>query len=216
MSEELFRKLTQAVIEGEEEEAEQLVKQALEQGVDPLACINEGLMKGIEEVGELFSNGTYFLPELIQGASAMKAALEILEPKLVGEVQREVAGTVVLGTVAGDQHEIGKTLVGTMLTANGFRVIDIGVDQKADDFVAAIEESGANIVGASALLTTTLLELKRLIDSITEAGLREKVKVMIGGAPVTQDFAKEIGADGYADDAIAAVDVARKLVGASA
>ena len=216
MSEELFRKLTQAVVEGEEEEAEQLVKQALEQGVDPLACINEGLMKGIEEVGELFSNGTYFLPELIQGASAMKAALEILEPKLIGDVQREVAGTVVLGTVAGDQHEIGKTLVGTMLIANGFRVIDIGVDQKADDFVAAIEESGANIVGASALLTTTLLELKRLIDSITEAGLREKVKVMIGGAPVTQDFANDIGADGYADDAIAAVNVARKLVDAPA
>jgi corrinoid protein of di/trimethylamine methyltransferase len=216
MSEELFGNLSRAVVEGEEEEAEALVKQALEQGVDPLACINEGLMKGIEEVGELFSNGTYFLPELIQGASAMKAALEILEPKLIGDVQREVAGTVVLGTVAGDQHEIGKTLVGTMLTANGFKVIDIGVDQKADDFVAAIEESGANIVGASALLTTTLLELKRLIDSIAEAGLAEKVKVMIGGAPVTQDFANDIGADGYADDAIAAVAVARKMIDAAA
>jgi corrinoid protein of di/trimethylamine methyltransferase len=216
MSEKLFEALSQAVIDGEEEEAEALVKQALEQGVDPLACINQGLMKGIEEVGELFSNGTYFLPELIQGAGAMKAALEILEPELVGKEQREVAGTVVLGTVAGDQHEIGKTLVGTMLTANGFKVIDIGVDQKADDFVAAIEESGANIVGASALLTTTLLELKRLIDSIAEAGLAEKVKVMIGGAPVTQDFAKEIGADGYADDAIAAVAVARKMIDAAA
>jgi corrinoid protein of di/trimethylamine methyltransferase len=216
MSEELFGNLSRAVIEGEEEEAEALVKQALEQGVDPLACINEGLMKGIEEVGELFSNGTYFLPELIQGASAMKAALEILEPKLAGKEQRAVVGKVVLGTVAGDQHEIGKTLVGTMLTANGFRVIDIGVDMKADDFVAAIEESGANLVGASALLTTTLLELKRLIDSITEAGLREKVKVMIGGAPVTQDFANDIGADGYADDAITAVEVARKLVDAAA
>jgi corrinoid protein of di/trimethylamine methyltransferase len=216
MSEELFENLARAVVEGEEEEAEELVKQALERGVDPLACINEGLMKGIEEVGELFSSGAYFLPELIQGAAAMKAALEILEPKLVGKEQREVHGTVVLGTVAGDQHEIGKTLVGTMLTANGFKVIDIGVDQKADDFVAAIEASGANIVGASALLTTTLLELKRLIDSITEAGLREKVQVMIGGAPVTQDFAKEIGADGYADDAIAAVNVARKLVDTAA
>jgi len=216
MSEELFGNLIRAVVEGEEEEAEALVKQALEQGVDPLACINEGLMKGIEEVGELFSNGTYFLPELIQGAAAMKAALEILEPKLVGEERREVVGTVVLGTVAGDQHEIGKTLVGTMLMANGFQVVDIGVDMKADDFVAAIEESGANIVGASALLTTTLLELKRLIDSITEAGLRDKVKVMIGGAPVTQAFADDIGADGYADDAISAVNVARKLVGASA
>jgi len=216
MSQKLFEALSQAVIDGEEEEAEELVKQALEQGVDPLACINEGLVKGIEEVGELFSNGTYFLPELIQGAAAMKAALEILEPKLVGKEKREVAGTVVLGTVAGDQHEIGKTLVGTMLTANGFKVVDIGVDQKADDFVAAVEKSGANIVGASALLTTTLLELKRLIDSIAEAGLADKVKVMIGGAPVTQDFANEIGADGYADDAIAAVAVARKLVNAAA
>ncbi len=216
MSKELFEKLIRAVVQGEEEEAEELVKQALEQGVDPLACINEGLMKGIEEVGELFSNGTYFLPELIQGAGAMKAALEILEPELVGKEQRSVVGTVVLGTVAGDQHEIGKTLVGTMLTANGFKVVDIGVDQKADDFVAAIEESGANLVGASALLTTTLLELKRLIDSIAEAGLAEKVKVMIGGAPVTQDFAEQIGADGYADDAIAAVNVARKLLDAAA
>jgi len=216
MSKELFEKLARAVVEGEEEEAEALVEQALEQGIDPLACINEGLMRGIEEVGELFSDGTYFLPELIQGAAAMKAALEILEPKLVGKEQREVAGTVVLGTVAGDQHEIGKTLVGTMLTANGFKVVDIGVDQKADDFVAAVEESGANIVGASALLTTTLLELKRLIDSIAEAGLAGKVKVMVGGAPVTQDFANEIGADGYADDAIAAVAVARKLVDAAA
>jgi corrinoid protein of di/trimethylamine methyltransferase len=216
MSEKLFEALSQAVIDGEEEEAEALVKQALEQGVDPLACINEGLMKGIEEVGELFSNGTYFLPELIQGAAAMKAALEILEPQLVGKEKREVVGTVVLGTVAGDQHEIGKTLVGTMLTANGFKVVDIGVDQKADDFVAAIEESGANIVGASALLTTTLQELKQLIDSVAEAGLADKVKVMIGGAPVTQDFATEIGADGYADDAIAAVAVARKLIGAAA
>jgi corrinoid protein of di/trimethylamine methyltransferase len=215
MSKELFESLTRAVIEGEEEEAVALVNQALEQGVDPLACINEGLMKGIEEVGERFSDGTYFLPELIMGADAMKAALEILEPKLAGGDRRAVVGKVVLGTVAGDQHEIGKTLVGTMLTANGFQVIDIGVDMKADDFVAAIEESGANIVGASALLTTTLLELKRLIDSITEAGLRDKVKVMIGGAPVTQDFADDIGADGYADDAIAAVEVARKLVDAA-
>jgi corrinoid protein of di/trimethylamine methyltransferase len=216
MSKELFESLTRAVVEGEEEEAVALVNQALEQGVDPLACINEGLMKGIEEVGERFSDGSYFLPELIMGADAMKAALEILEPKLVAGDRRAVVGKVVLGTVAGDQHEIGKTLVGTMLTANGFQVIDIGVDMKADDFVAAIEESGANIVGASALLTTTLLELKRLIDSITEAGLREKVKVMIGGAPVTQDFADDIGADGYADDAIAAVEVARKLVDATA
>ena len=214
MSQELFAKLSQAVIDGESEEAEAVVGQALEQGADPLECINEGLMKGIEQVGELFSDGRYFLPELIQGAAAMKAALDILEPKLIGGKKREAVGKVVLGTVAGDQHEIGKTLVGTMLTANGFDVIDIGVDKKADEFVAAIEKANANIVGASALLTTTLLEQKRLIDTIVEAGLRDKVKVMVGGAPVTESFAKEIGADGYANDAISAVDVARKLVGA--
>ncbi len=212
MSEELFAKLSQAVIDGESEEAEAIVGQALEQGVDPLECINEGLTKGIEQVGEFFSDGRYFLPELIQGAAAMKAALDILEPKLVGEKKRDTAGTVVLGTVAGDQHEIGKTLVGTMLTANGFDVIDIGVDKKADEFVAAIEKANANIVGASALLTTTLLEQKRLIDTIVEAGLRDKVKVMVGGAPVTESFAKEIGADGYANDAISAVDVTRALI----
>ncbi|HEY5657347.1 MAG TPA: corrinoid protein [Myxococcota bacterium] len=216
MSEELFSKLTQAVFEGESEDAEALVQQALEQGIDPLACINEGLMKGIEKVGEYFSDGRYFLPELIQGATAMKAALDILEPQLVGDKKRESVGKVVIGTVAGDQHEIGKTLVGTMLTANGFEVIDIGVDKKVEEFIAAIEESKADIVGASALLTTTILEHKKLIDTIVEAGLRDKVKVMVGGAPVTESFAKEIGADGYADDAISAVGVARKLVGLQA
>ncbi|MDH5306831.1 MAG: corrinoid protein [Myxococcales bacterium] len=215
MSEELFEKLTQAVVDGEPEDAEALVEQALEQGIDPLACINQGLMKGIEKVGELFSDGRYFLPELILGATAMKAALEVLEPRLIGSQKREVLGTVVLGTVAGDQHEIGKTLVGTMLTANGFQVIDIGVDKKADDFVAAIVESNADIVGASALLTTTILEQKRLIDTVVEAGLRDKVKVLVGGAPVTESFAAEIGADGYADDAISAVHVARKLISAA-
>jgi corrinoid protein of di/trimethylamine methyltransferase len=214
MSEDLLIKLSQAVIDGESEDAEALVGQALERGIDPLECINEGLTKGIKQVGEYFSDGRYFLPELIQGAAAMKAALEILEPKLIGEKKRESAGKVVLGTVAGDQHEIGKTLVGTMLMANGFDVIDIGVDKQPDEFVAAIEEANADIVGASALLTTTLLEQKRLIDSLVEAGLRDKVKVMVGGAPVTENFAKEISADGYASDAIAAVDVARTLIGA--
>ena len=216
MSEELLNKLIQAVFEGEPEDAEALVAQALEQGIDPLACINDGLMKGIEKVGEYFSDGRYFLPELIQGATAMKAALDILEPQLVGDKKRESVGKVVIGTVAGDQHEIGKTLVGTMLTANGFEVIDIGVDKKVEEFIAAIEESKADIVGASALLTTTILEHKKLIDTIVEAGLRDKVKVMVGGAPVTESFAKEIGADGYADDAISAVGVARKLVGLQA
>ena len=216
MSEELFEGLSQAVIDGEEEDAERLVKQALEQGLDPLTCINEGLTKGIQRVGELFSNGEYFLPELIIGAEAMKKALGILEPAMVGDQSREVVGTVVLGTVEGDMHEIGKTLVGTMLTANGFRVIDLGVDLGAEKFIEAVKENKAEIVGASALLTTTMLQQKKLVEALDEAGLREKVKVMVGGAPVTETFASEIGADGYAEDAISAVNLAFRLIDAPA
>jgi len=216
MSEELYNKLAQAVIDGESEDAEALAQQALDQGVDPLACINQGLMVGIQEVGELFSKGDYFLPELIIGADTMKKALDILEPALVGGQKRDVVGRVVLGTVVGDLHEIGKTLVGTMLTANGFQVTDIGVDKTPEEFIAAVKEADADIVGASALLTTTMLQQKRLIESLEAAGLRDKVKVMVGGAPVTESYAKEIGADGYAEDAISSVDLAFRLIDAPA
>lgn len=216
MAEEMYEKMAQAVIDGESEDAEELAKQALEQGLDPLACIENGLTKGIQRVGELFSSGEFFLPELIMGADAMKAGLDILEPALLGGQQREVVGRVVLGTVEGDLHEIGKTLVGTMLTANGFDVIDIGVDKSADEFIAAVKENNAEIVGASALLTTTMLQQKALIQALDEAGLKDQVKVMVGGAPVTDSFAKEIGADGYAEDAISAVDIAMRLVDAPA
>jgi len=216
MSKELFNKLMQAVIDGEPEDAESLAKQALDQKVDPLKCINMGLMPGIQKVGELFSSGEYYLPELIIGADAMKAALEILEPALVGGQERDVVGRVVLGTVEGDLHEIGKTLVGTMLTANGFQVTDIGVDQNPEAFVAAAKEQNADIVGASALLTTTMLQQKKLVEALESSGLRDKVKVMVGGAPVTDKYAAEIGADGYAEDAISAVDVAYRLMDAPA
>ncbi len=216
MTDEMYKRLAQAVIEGEPEEAEALAKEALEQGLDPLTCINQGLMPGIQKVGELFADGTYFLPDLIIGADAMKVALDVLEPMLVGDQQRDIVGRVVLGTVEGDLHEIGKTLVATMLTANGFQVTDIGVDKKPEEFVAAIKETNADIVGASALLTTTMLQQKKLIDSLEEAGLREKVKVMVGGAPVTEGFAEEIGADGYAEDAISSVDLAFRLIDAPA
>jgi len=216
MSQELYNKLFKAVVEGEPDDAEALAKEALKKGLDPLQCITEGLTKGIQKVGELFTSGEYFLPELIIGADAMKKALEILEPALVGDQVREVAGTVVLGTVEGDLHEIGKTLVGTMLTANGFKVIDIGVDKTASEFIDAIKEAGADIVGASALLTTTMLQQKKLVDAIEEAELGDKVKVMVGGAPVTEKFCKEIGADGYAEDAISAIDVAFRLIDAPA
>ena len=215
MSEEILGKLTQAVIDGEPEDAEDLAKQALEGGLDPLTCINEGLTPGINRVGELFSSGEYFLPDLIIGGEAMKAALAVLEPALVGSQERQVLGRVVLGTVKGDMHEIGKTLVGTMLTAHGFHVTDIGIDKPAADFVAAVKENNATLVGASALLTTTMPEQQNIIEELREAGLRDRVKVLVGGAPITQSWAEKIGADGYAEDAIAAVALAKKLVAAA-
>ena len=215
MSEELLEKLAQAVIDGEPEDAEELAQQALDQGLDPLTCINEGLTKGIDRVGELFASGEYYLPDVIIGGEAMKDALAILEPALTGGQEREVAGRVVLGTVKGDLHEIGKTLVGTMLTANGFQVTDIGIDKPADEFITAVKETNATLIGASALLTTTIPEQQKIVEALVEAGLRDKIKVMVGGAPVTQAWADKIGADGYAEDAIGAVSVAKKLVGAA-
>jgi len=216
MSTELYEKLAQSVIDGEPEDAEQIAKQALAEGLDPLTCINEGLTKGIQRVGELFASGEYFLPELIIGAEAMKLALAVLEPAMVGDQSREVVGTVVLGTVEGDMHEIGKTLVGTMLIANGFKVIDLGVDMSTDKFIEAVKENNADIVGASALLTTTMLQQGKIIEALEAEGLRGQVKVMVGGAPVTESFASEIGADGYAEDAISAVDLAFRLIDAPA
>lgn len=212
MSEKLFEQLTKAVIDGEADDARSLAQKALDQGVDPLDCIENGLVPGIREVGRLFAAGDYFLPALVLGAGAMESALEVLEPALVEGKDREVVGRVVLGTVEGDLHEIGKTLVGTMLTANGFKVTDLGVDQPAEAFVDAIEEYQADIVGASALLTTTMSHQKKLLDALQARGLRDRVKVMVGGAPVTQSYADKIGADGYAEDAISAVDLAFRLI----
>ena len=213
MSQEIYDKLAEAVIDGEPEDAEELAQQALDQGLDPLDCINKGLSPGIDRVGELFATGEYYLPDLIIGGDAMKAALSILEPALSGGQERKVLGQVVLGTVEGDLHEIGKTLVGTMLTANGFQVTDIGVDKTAAEFVEAVKESGATLVGASALLTTTMLHQKEVIEALKEAGLRDQVKVMIGGAPLSSAYAEEIRADAYADNASAAVRVAQELLG---
>jgi corrinoid protein of di/trimethylamine methyltransferase len=213
MSQEILSKLTQAVIDGEPEDATEAAQEALDQGLEPLDCINKGLTPGIDRVGELFATGEYFLPDLILGGDAMKAALEILEPALKGDQEREILGRVVLGTVEGDLHEIGKTLVGTMLTANGFQVTDIGVDKSAAEFVKAVKETGATLVGASALLTTTMLHQQEVIDALREAGLGDRVKVIVGGAPVTENWAEKIGADGYAEDAISAVAVAKRLAG---
>ena len=215
MAEELYQKLAQAVIEGEAEKAESLARQALEVGLKPLDCINYGLTKGIQHIGQSFADGDCYLPELVLSSNAMQAALKVLEPAMIGGKQREIVGTVVLGTVQGDLHEIGKNLVSTMLAASGFRVIDLGVNVAVTEFIKAINENKANLVGASALLTTTMLEQKKLIDAIKEAGLREQVKVMVGGAPVNQAYSNQIGADGYAENAVSAVNLAFRLVDAA-
>jgi corrinoid protein of di/trimethylamine methyltransferase len=213
MTEELYKNLAQAVIDGDDEAAEALARQALQQGVDPLEAINRGLTPGIDVVGELYGTGEYFLPDLILGGEAMKAALAVLEPALAAAGQeRQVLGTVVLGTVEGDIHEIGKSLVGSMLSANGFRVHDLGIDVEAEEFVTRAREYGADIVALSALLTTTMLHQRDVIEHLSEAGLRERVKVMVGGSPVTQAWADEIGADGFAEDAASAVTVAKRLM----
>ena len=215
MSEDLYKQMAQAVIDGDDEEATALAQQALAEGVDPLEAINKGYTAGMDVVGELYSTGDYFLPDLILGGEAMKAALAALEPALKASGQeREVLGTVVLGSVKGDIHEIGKSLVGSMLSANGFEVYDLGIDIEADVFVTKAREYNADIVALSALLTTTMLHQRDVIELLAEAGFRERVKVMVGGSPVTQGWADQIGADGFAEDAAGAVGVAKKLVGA--
>ncbi len=215
MSQELYTQLAQAVIDGDEKVAMSLTKEALTRGLNPLEIIKEGLTSGMEVVGEKFSRGEYFLPHLVMAGNTMKASLTWLEPALkTSGMVRETLGTVVMGTVAGDIHEIGKSLVGTMLAANGFVVHDLGVDVPTSKFIETVRETGANLVGLSALLTTTMSVQRTVIEELTEAGLRDQVKVMVGGAPVSPQWAQQIGADGYAEDAAGAVTLARRLVGA--
>ena len=213
MSQELFRRMAQSVIDGEDEEAAALARAALEKGIDPLAAINDGFTAGMDVVSERYSSGEYFLPDLIMGGEAMKAALAVLEPVLAAfGQQREVLGTIVLGTVKGDIHEIGKALVGSMLSANGFRVYDLGIDVESNTFVVKAQEHNADIVALSALLTTTMLLQRDVIELLAEAGLGDRVKVMVGGSPVTQGWADQIGADGFAEDAANAVVAAKRLM----
>ncbi len=214
MSQDLYTQLSIAVIEGEEELAVSLTRQALAEGLNPLEIINQGLSPGMDVVGDKFSCGEFFLPHLVMAGNTMKAALAELEPALKASgMTRERLGTVVLGTVAGDIHEIGKSLVATMLAASGFVVHDLGVDVPPGKFVDKVRETGAELVGLSALLTTTMVMQRKVIEELAEAGLRDKVKIMVGGAPVGSAWAEEIGADGYAEDAAGAVALARWLVG---
>jgi corrinoid protein of di/trimethylamine methyltransferase len=213
MSQAMFEAMAQSIIDGEVEEASQLARQAIEAGIDPLAAINDGFVKGLDHVGEEFGCGEMFLPDLVLAAEAMKAAVSVLEPELERTGQeRAVLGKVVIGTVAGDIHDIGKTLVATMLSASGFQVFDLGVDVDVAAFAEKAREVEANIVGVSSLLTTTMVKQRDVIEALDDMGLRPQVKVMVGGAPVTQSWADEIGADGYSEDAIGAVQLARTLV----
>lgn len=211
----LFEAMSRSVMEGEAEVAADLARQAVEAGIDPLEAIDAGFVPGIDHVGHEFSLENMFLPELVLAGEAMKAAIAVLEPEMqrIG-VEREIHGTVVLAAAPGDIHDIGKSLVGTMLAASGFRVIDMGVDVPIDAVVEKVREVGADIVGVSALLTTTMLGQRDVIEALRAAGLREQVKVMVGGAPVTPEWASEIGADGFGEDAARAVSLARELVGA--
>jgi corrinoid protein of di/trimethylamine methyltransferase len=213
MSSELITKIAASLVEGNPDETTDLTQQALEAGLEPLTIINEGLTVGMNIVGEKFQTGEFFLPNLVIAASGMKQAMEILKPELKSRQQTaDSLGTVVIGSVAGDIHEIGKSLVGTMLSANGFQVYDMGVDVATEVFVAKVKETGADILGLSALLTTTMTIQRQVIKELEEAGIRDQVKVLIGGAPISQEWADNIGADGYAEDAIGAVELAKNLV----
>jgi corrinoid protein of di/trimethylamine methyltransferase len=212
MSNDLLAQISDSLVAGDPDGVVDGTRKALAAGLEPLAIIDGGLVPGMRIVGDKYSTGEYFLPNLIVSASGMKQAMAVLEPELKARRQQlKSAGGVVIGTVRGDIHEIGKSLVATMLSANGFEVHDLGVDVPVERFVETVRTTGSVLVGLSALLTTTMGGQRTVIEALREAGLRERVRVMVGGAPVTQKWATEIGADGYAQDAVAAVDLATRL-----
>lgn len=208
----ILDEMSQTVIDGNREKAVQMANKAIESGIDPLEAM-DAYMKGISFVGKKFASGEYFLPELIISGEAMKKAVDVLDAELKNRGStREKSGKVVMGTVEGDLHDIGKTIVSSLLGANGFEVFDLGTDVKVDEFVSKVKEEEANIVGLSALLATTLPNQARVIESLKEAGLRDHMAVMIGGAPASQSWSDEIGADGYGKNAIEATSLAKKLI----
>jgi corrinoid protein of di/trimethylamine methyltransferase len=210
---ELLEMMRKAVLEGEEEEAVKMAHEGLEKGMSPQEIMDKGFLPGIREAGELYQQEEYFLPDLVCAADAMKAALEVINPVLKKEGKTGDTGkTVMLATVQGDVHDIGKTIVGAMMTANGWNLVDLGQDVKNEEVIRAVEEKSPHVLGLSALLTSTMEEQREVIRLLVEKGLRSQVKVLVGGAPVNQDWADRIGADGYAESAVAAVTLAQELL----
>ncbi|MCX6890915.1 MAG: corrinoid protein [Verrucomicrobiota bacterium] len=206
-----LKKLYESVVSGDAKTTQAITQQALAEGVDPLVLVNEHMVPAMDEVGRRFEANEYFVPELLISARAMKASLELIRPLLVARGDKPV-GRVAIGTVKGDLHDIGKNLVASLLEGGGFEVIDLGVNVSPEKFIETVNSRQANIVAMSALLTTTMPAMKTTIDALKQAGVRDKVKVLIGGAPITQKYADEIGADGYSENAVGAVALAKKAV----
>jgi 5-methyltetrahydrofolate--homocysteine methyltransferase len=209
----VLEEIREGIMDGDMQLVQDKVNEALENGVEAPVILRQGLIPAMAEVGRLFEAGEYFVPEVLIAARAMKSGLTILKPKLV-EADVEPVGTVAAGTVKGDLHDIGKNLVCMMLEGAGFEIVDLGTDVSPETFVDAVKNQGVDVVAMSALLTTTMPNMKTTLDALQEAGVRDKVRVMVGGAPVTQAYADEIGADGYAADASRAATLAKQLVAA--
>jgi 5-methyltetrahydrofolate--homocysteine methyltransferase len=207
----LLEEISTCILEGDNNSIKLTVQAALDAGIEPAIILNQGMVAAMARVGQLFEEGEYFVPEMLIAARAMKTGLVILKPHLVKANVRS-AGKVVIGTVKGDLHDIGKNLVAMMLEGAAFEIVDLGTDVTPEKFVEGVRESGAPLLAMSALLTTTMPSMRTTIQTLEEAGLRSKVKVMIGGAPITQKYADEIGADGFAQDASKAVALAKSLL----
>jgi 5-methyltetrahydrofolate--homocysteine methyltransferase len=208
----LLQKISEELQKGNYQEMPKLIQEALKAQIPPSKILSDGLIAGMGIVGDLFRRDELFIPEVLVSAKAMQAGMDILRPKLI-ETGAKLAGKIVLGTVKGDLHDIGKNLVGMLMEGGGYQVIDLGIDVPADKFVAAVKSHKPSLLGLSALLTTTMSRMKEVIESLVTAGIRNQVKVIVGGAQVNEKFTKEIGADGYAPDAASAVEKARQLIG---
>ncbi len=207
----ILKQISEDLQNGKQEEVKEGIKEAVETGVDPQKILEEGLLGGMSIIGEKFKNNEVFVPEVLVSARAMNTGMEVLQPRLI-ESGVEAKGKVVLGTVKEDLHDIGKNLVRMMLKGAGFEVFDLGKDVAPEEFVDKIKEEDVDIVGISALLTTTMGNIKTVIEKLEDEGLKDEVSIMVGGAPITEDFAQEIGADGYAENASSAADLAKEII----